>query len=336
MGATFRSRRVHNPPLYHNVAHLQYRYIGLERCPTFCDELGAWYGELREFSHIFSQNTGSSGYSAPFTYNVHLWTIPVEFRGSMISYCVLLATCKSSAKGRLWCQIILIVYFLFIIDVWYGAMFVSRMLLCDSDVKCISAKGVIGRQGLRTKQCIYWGLLILGLFLAGVPHVSNTAVLGKNPGWYYLSLLKPGVMVDQKWFYLFWSSTLVIAAIPHIPLVKSFLETPTIQYLGRNSFGLYLIHGPLLWTIGDRLYVAAGWRGGPVNGNGIANQDWGLNIWPPSKLGPLGLEVSFLIPFLFLLLLNLRLAEIVTGVIDVSMVKFGKWLYQKALPSSVP
>ena len=34
------------------------------------------------------------------------------------------------------------------------------------------------------------------------------------------------------------------------------IESPVIA--AKISFGIYLVHGPLIWTVGDRIYAAVG------------------------------------------------------------------------------
>jgi peptidoglycan/LPS O-acetylase OafA/YrhL len=97
--------------------------------------------------------------------------------------------------------------------------------------------------------------------------------------------------------------------------------------MGRISFSFYLVHGPVLWILGDRLYTATGW-GREANALGIPH--W-INAFPLSKQGPLGLEMSFLVPHLILLPVTLWLAEIVTRFIDEPSVKFSQWLYNRTM-----
>jgi peptidoglycan/LPS O-acetylase OafA/YrhL len=120
-----------------------------------------------------------------------------------------------------------------------------------------------------------------------------------------------------------------VASIPRIPWLKSFFELRFNQYLGRISFSLYLLHGPVLWTLGDRIYLAVGWsRKDHIDG--IFH--W-MNIFPLSKSGPLGLEPAFLIPHLILLPFTLWLSEISTKLFDQPSIRLPQWLYRQALAS---
>ena len=95
--------------------------------------------------------------------------------------------------------------------------------------------------------------------------------------------------------------------------------------IGKISFGFYLVHGPILWTIGDRLYAAVG-RPRPNADETVPG--W-INILPISGKGPYGLEMNALVPNFMLLPLTLWLAVVVTKLVDVPSIKLSKWLFQQ-------
>lgn len=152
----------------------------------------------------------------------------------------------------------------------------------------------------------------------------------RNRGWYYLSLLKPQAVFGYKWFYLFWAGTLLVAAVPRISWLKAFFETRPCQYLGRISYALYLVHGPVLWTIGNRLYMMVGWK---TEKQLEAIPQWG-DWWSLPQVGPTGLEPAFLLPQLLLMPLTLCLADFVTRSVDKPSVRFASWLYRSTLPEA--
>jgi len=49
------------------------------------------------------------------------------------------------------------------------------------------------------------------------------------------------------------------------------------------------------------------------------------------KTGPLGLEVSFLVPHIILLPFTIWVADLVTRGVDDPTVRFSQWLYRKTL-----
>lgn len=296
---------------------------------TFGEELWSWYAEFKNFSFIF--RTGGEPW---FTYNFHAWSIPVEFRGSIVIYTALLAFSRCARNVRLACEALLIVYFLYIADGWFCALFMCGMLLCDLDLLAASNALPSGFSRLeRYKKPFFYVLLVASFYLGGVPSGSfEVSDLRQNPGWYYLSFLKPQAVFDPKWFYLFWASSFLVAAIPRLPWLKRFFETRLNQYLGQISFSLYLVHGPVLWILGDRLYASTGWI---KEDHAVRAPGW-INRFRLPRAGPLGLEVNFLAPQLILLPLTLWLAELVTKMIDEPSVRFAQWLYRRTLPSAPP
>lgn len=300
---------------------------------TWLDELWNWYIEIKGFSFVFR----SIGPTAPpwLTYNFHLWSIPVEFRGSILVYTTMCALAKCTRNSRLLIYLVLIFYFVYIVDSAHYAMFTVGLLYSDLDLLesfqdlpkiFYQVKEFLGRY-----QGIFWHILfVIGMFLSGVPSLHNDmSSLRKSPGWYLLSFLVPERTLDYKWFFLFWASAIIVATIPRIFWLKAFFETRFCQYCGRISFALYLVHGPVLWTLSDRVYLAVGWTR-QENVDGL--KSW-MNLYPLPQAGPLGLEPRFLIPHLIILPVTLWLAEIITKLFDEPSVKISQWAYRKTLLS---
>lgn len=290
---------------------------------SWTEELWTFYVDFKNFSFVFKEG------DLWLKYNVHLWSIPVEFKGSMVVYACHLALSRCSKAARLWCEASLIFYFMFITDGWYCALFCTGMLLCDLDL--LAKKGELPYFLTRLepiKDFIFYHLLVFSLYLGGIPaETADVRDMAKSRGWYYLSLLKPQAVFDYKWFYLWLASGFLVAIIPRIHWLKRFFETKFCQYLGRISFALYIVHGPVLCTLGDRLYMAVGFKG---DDHAQHIPHW-MNKIPLPKSGPLGLEVAFLIPQLILLPLTLALADGVTRWVDTPSVKFASWLYRSTL-----
>ena len=78
--------------------------------------------QLREFSFPFFRKTGPSGYAAMFDHNPHLWTIQVEFNGSLIIYMSLVALSRLKTSNRIDWMTFMIVYFFYVVDCWDWAM----------------------------------------------------------------------------------------------------------------------------------------------------------------------------------------------------------------------
>lgn len=293
---------------------------------NYRDEVWNWYAEFKNFSFIFRM-----GGEPWFSYNFHSWSIPVEFKGSIVVYTTLMAFSRCTRNARLWCEFGLIVYFMWIADGWFCALFMAGVLI--SDLELLALDNNLPRFLYKIepyKTTVSYILLCCSIYLGGVPAQNRDVTnLRNSPGWYYLSFLKPQAVFDYKWFYLFWAAIFLVVSIPRLPWLKAFFETRFNQYLGRISFGFYLIHGPVLWTLGDRIYAATGWT---REAHAVICPGW-INKFPLPKVGPYGLELGYLLPHLILLPLTLWLAEITTKVFDEPSVRFAQWAYAKTQPS---
>ncbi|GKT89292.1 acyltransferase [Colletotrichum tofieldiae] len=311
--------------IYMSFLHLFDIWVdNIDRASTWREDVWFWYCEVKNFSFVFT-----SGSSPFFSWNPHLWSIPVEMKGSVIIYTALLAFSRCTRNARLWCEAGLAFYFIYVADGWYGAMFVMGMALCDIDL--LAKKNdlpAIFKRLEPVKMFIFYHLFIISMYLGGVPsYTGDVMKMRENRGWYYLSFLKPQAVFDYKWFYLFWAAVLLVASIPRIWWLKRFFETRFCQYLGRISFALYLVHGPVLGTLGDRLYTAAGY----YKDSEKEHLAYLVDKFPLPKVGPLGLEPAFLLPHLAILPISLWLAELVTRFIDEPSVRVAQWLYRKTL-----
>lgn len=295
---------------------------------TYAEEVWSWYVELKNFTFVFR-----SGGEPWFTYNFHAWSIPIEFRGSMVIYASIMALASCSRDSRLLCELGLIYYFLYVADGWFCAFFMSGMILCDLDQLATNRNLPRFMYDLKPyKNGIFLTLLVISLYLGGVPSQSSDInVLRNSPGWHYLSYLKPQAVLDYKWFYLYWASTLLVACVSHVSWLKRFFESSFNLYLGRISFAFYLMHGPVIWTLGDRIYAAVGY----TRPEHAVNCPHWINQFPLNKSGPLGLEPAFLLPQLVILPVTLYMAEIVTRLFDEPSVRFAGWLYRRTLAPPV-
>lgn len=296
---------------------------------TWIQEVIHWAGDFSRFSWLF--RGGTTIYTE---YNFHLWSIAVEFRGSIVIFTSLLAFSRCSRNARLLCQMVLIFYFLFITEGMLYAMFSAGMLLCDLDMLARSDNlpSFFDKYLQPYKKIIFNSLFVFGVYLGGVPAIdfnTNISLLEESPGWKWLARLKPTSVSesDYKWFYLFWASLFILSSVSHTPHLKSFFETRFNQYLGRISFSFYLVHGPILWTLADRMYLAAG-LSRVVNVDGI--RDW-IGIFPLHQGGPLGLQFAFLVPHLLVFPITCWVAEISTKLFDKPSNRFASWAYRKAL-----
>lgn len=286
---------------------------------TYLDEVWKWYCDFKNYSFIFNDSYFNA-------YSFHAWSIPLEFRGSIVIYTTLIAVARCNTANRLRIECALLFYFMYIVDGWYCALFIVGMLLCDLDLLAIRRELPPALKRIYTQpQWVCYILLTVALYIGNVPANSNDIMeLRGTPGWYYLSFLKPQAVFNHAWFFRFWAATLLMIIIPRLGWLQSFFETPFCQYLGRISFALYLVHGPVMWSIGDRIYAAVGLA---RDGHDALVPAW-INRFPFPNWGVTGLEVNFLASQLILFPLTLWLAEVFTRLVDEPSVKFTQWLFK--------
>lgn len=288
---------------------------------TYRDEIWKWYCDFKNFSFVFTGEANN-------TYNDHAWSIPMEFRGSIVVYTVLLALIQVETKQRLLCEVVLSWYFMYVVDGWFCCLFMIGMLLCELDLLAEKDELPHFLRFLRPTNNNHWGYLVvfgISLYLGGVPSISNDiAHLRQSPGWYLLSFLKPQAVYDFRWFYRTIAAALAMISIPRISPLRSFFENSFCQYLGRVSFGLYLVHGPVLWSLGDRIYAATG----RVREGHIGIVPGWINYSPFPSWGPFGLEINYVAAHFILLPVTLWLADITTRLFDEPSVMFSQWLFR--------
>jgi peptidoglycan/LPS O-acetylase OafA/YrhL len=289
-------------------------------------EIATWAREFSNFSYVFRHRG-----IAWLTYNLHSWSIPVEYKGSMVIYVCLLALSRSSVRARLSIVAGLIFYFMYVVDGWFISCFLSGMVLAEFELlqrsKCLPSWAWLNL--VRSHQHFLLHLsLFAGLWLGSQPGgAPDINYLEKSPGWHYLAKLIPSACSEFKWFWFTWAAILTVQAVIHLPWLRSVFETPVAQYLGRISFSLYLVHGPILWIVADRLYTATGRTREGQNQGILAWKD----VFPLSSAGPVGLEFNFLACHLIILPLTLYVSEVATRLIDTPSVTLAQYLYRKTL-----
>lgn len=181
--------------------------------------------------------------------------------GSLVVFCMLSALSSATRSARLSCEVGFLLCCLCIVDGWFLAIFVAGMSLCDLDL--LASRGELASIFMKAelfKVPTFLSLILVSLYLGAVPSASSDyEVLKTSPGWLYLSWLGPESMAQPKWSYLFWAAVLFVAATPRLPWLQKFFNSTFNQYLGRISFSLYLMHGPLIRTLGNKIYLLLGW-----------------------------------------------------------------------------
>lgn len=256
-----------------------------------------------------------------FPYNPPIWTIAIEYAGSMLIFILIAA--YSYVKP--WYRFLLFLFtdlVLFCSYKWSMALFMAGAVLAINDLEkfddALEVKRLLGR----ARSFTYHVAFILGWFL-----LSQTAGT-RDPerslhtlGWHWLTILTPQSYYDNE-YWRFWNSigaVLLIFGVLRMHWLQRLLTRPSLRYLGKVSFSLYLIHIPFLWTVGDRIYRILGATRPEM-------QTWFDNRIPLPDLGPRGLSTRFIAAQCLILPLSLLVAETGTILLDEPSVKVGRWL----------
>lgn len=176
-------------------------------------------------------------------YDPHTWTIPLEFRSSMILFLALVGTAGLKERWRLGAIVVLFIYCLKALR-WEVALFLGGIILAQIDLmlgtfEALPSRSVLGR----VSQCV---LCLVGLYFLSFPDLVGEV----TPGFRYLSSITPE---GYDWLYLLWhtiGAVILVHLVPNVSFLRRLFERPTCLYLGKISFAFYLVHGPVLTALG--------------------------------------------------------------------------------------
>ncbi|KAG9660608.1 hypothetical protein KCU64_g3094, partial [Aureobasidium melanogenum] len=255
----------------------------------------------------------------------HLWTIPVEFRASLVLYLSQLGLSRLEPTLKIPILIGLILY-VHQVNRWELLLFFSGFFLCELDFRRRSSAPTTTStstssslspisptspvfsttiQQSRAWSTIYYMTFILGLYFGSQPARD----LEHAPGWKTLSTLIPShINPRDRYFPNLGAVLLIWSTSSHQPLQSVFTH-PIIQYLGKISYPLYLMHGAVIHTLGY----------------GIMDFMW-------ASLGRdtvLKKEIGFGVAAVWVVVVTVWMADLFMRVVDTPTVRFAKWLEGK-------
>lgn len=279
--------------------------IHYERLNSTSEQLVNWGKEMFRFVHIWDWDA----YGGSTAIDVHLWTIPVEFRSSMMVFLTLLGTARLKATWRFgWVAVV--AAFCFRSGRWEVLLFYSGMVMAEVDLmnRAHDQRQQPGQQEDRVRErqrdgvknenmvlprssssssstssspssshCdhgkekatmppinkvdpkatsaglrkIFWALLsILALYLMSQPDQGGAS----TPGWGFLTSIIPTwwspPLQDTYRYYQSIGAVLIVLSLSRSSSWQRFFNSAIIQYLGKISYAMYLMHGPVLHTLG--------------------------------------------------------------------------------------
>ncbi|OCL13620.1 hypothetical protein AOQ84DRAFT_372009 [Glonium stellatum] len=195
--------------------------------------------------------------------NDHLWTIPIELRGSFVTYITILglSTLRPTIRPRV--VFLMATYFL-----WYAqwpifgflaGLFVAEMnslsrLAPDCakhDIEAQEKADLPRRNKMKFMGALLFGL---GLYLMCIPPFPYEDQW--TPGYQFLGLLTPlrwGHVETQQFCWRTVGASMVVLGINRLGQIQQWLNTEPIQFLGRISFAMYIIHQLVYRMIRDTI-----------------------------------------------------------------------------------
>lgn len=208
---------------------------------------------LANFTVVYGEwaNPFNFGHYHP-RYDPHTWTIPKELRGSMVLYTFLLGTANLRTHWRLGAATVLGLFSLTLghwdMGVFVGGMMLAELdLLRSSDLNETWSRYSVGLS-LKKSRAMRWLAIFVSLYFLSYPD----AAAEYTPGFQMLSGMVPRwYPPGSKWmWYQAIGAVILIPCVLRSPTLRKLLEGQVAQYLGKISFSFYLVHGPVLHSLG--------------------------------------------------------------------------------------
>ena len=267
--------------------------------------------------------------TTPGDYDLHLWTIPMEFRCSMVLFLTLMATSRLRTKWRLSYVVTLIIYCIATNrrDI---LLFLCGMGLAEIDfmrtVESPTMPSFLAPPRSTAKDSHWLPPLLFttGLFLASSPVIEASSTPGYRTLCALISRLPssgdflgyPGSLLQCLGAVLItWS----VANSPATTVVARIFTNPISQYLGSISYALYLVHGNVLKSI---LYSLMPTIASTTGGFGSMDQS--------GTLVTVGTTPTFiaawLVGMVIVLPITIWTADLFWRAVDMPVVRLGRWL----------
>ncbi|GAB7354011.1 hypothetical protein MBLNU459_g4601t1 [Dothideomycetes sp. NU459] len=290
------------------------RETHLQHFDTTAEQLRDWASKMWIFVHPWSFGTKDTDIDI----DRHLWTIPMEFRSSLVLYLTQAGLARLKSPLRMTALVALVAWCLFK-DRWEMILFYSGFLFAELDFARrakAAATYALPSQGTpcpapsrqRAWSAVYVAVFVVGIYLCGQPQVHAE----HSPGWATLTALIPSFTERKQRFWVGWGALLLVWSTSNSPrtLQRIFTNGP-VQYLGKISFALYLMHGPITHTVGYGAMDVL-WR----------------SIGTETVLRK---EIGFCIAAAIDIVTTVWVADVFWRAVDLPVVSFAKWLEDKCI-----
>lgn len=187
-------------------------------------------------------------------YDPHLWTIPLEFRSSIVLFVTILGFSRVRPLPRLTLLFAMVSLSLVYWARWEVFLFLAGMMFAELDL----ISGIFAETPLldeekdmtRNQRSFGWlwgAIMLVGLFLNSCPSAQPY----NAPGYMYLATFIPEPYNWQPGRPLqAIGGCLMVWSFMHLPKIQRIFTTAVAQYLGQISYAFYIVHGPILHGFG--------------------------------------------------------------------------------------
>jgi len=187
-------------------------------------------------------------------FNPHLWTIQLEFMGSMLVYLLVLRLCRFRKSFRI--AILIGIMIQGVAELgpnknndYFVALFTARVLFAEFEIVYTSQKSYLSKGWTSTFRNITFATF--ATFAAGVYIGSHPRGMPDSPGYSTLYSILPfnSSMWGCERLYLILGGFLIIGSANFSPILQRPFTTTFAQYLGDISFSLYVLQNGILRNI---------------------------------------------------------------------------------------
>ncbi|KAI0159503.1 acyltransferase family-domain-containing protein [Xylariaceae sp. FL1272] len=297
------------------------------RFDTIWEQLSDYKNAILTVSDFYFPDGGS------WRYSDSLWTLPIEFRSSLVIFAMLLALSRFTNRSRILITLCVAAYSLWYLH-WGELLFVGGMLVADRSILAQRSPGSRGslnddcydppRRFLRyspsrsgaARRMLSVVALLLALFVLGMPEQGQGAA--DCYGYGYLSSLIPEhyhKLGDPDRFWQPLGAIFLILVLDSSQFLQRPFTTRLAQYLGRISFSLYLVHMQLIHSLG---FISARY---------FLQFTGSDSYWQYGAGTALATLVTWIVTF--------WLADLGSRFIDAKVVHFTAWVYEKLCKRSI-
>lgn len=190
-----------------------------------------------------------------------LWTMPVQLRGSLVVYLLIMAlsTCKPAARTPVF---ILLMSMSYTYGSWDDLASIGGLCLAHRHLNPSVRADIKRHSGFARQYCSTLArtiALATGVYLLCLPVTRFFP-----PGYQMMSTLHPATHAWNSWSTIrsSWHTVgalMVLFTIDGSTTLQRLFQTRVLQSLGRLSFSIYLVHYMVIFIFGLRLRDAFWW-----------------------------------------------------------------------------